>query len=418
MRANIIDERDASERRLLIIALRPNVTSADVAETDQILKEPVDWTALVQRTLQHGVTAQVFERLLVVAESEIPPDIAAAAQAHIDHLRVHNRALIAQLLSVFDALKAADIDIIPLKGPLLAHLAYGDAMIRACRDLDFLVRKADVARIDDVLHKLGYRPYPEMPPLTIRQHAAVQALSGQAQLWRPGAPAAIEPHWSLAPSNLCLAIDHDGMWQRSRLITFERREIRGLAPEDLVLAIAVHGGKDEWSKLLTVSDLARAIVSFEKLDWQLVLERAKRQRCLRILLTGMGLVERLMGIALPPAVVAACAGDRDINHLARAAADQMLTRGPTAKSIFELSHNRLRLHDRWWNRVRYAAATMLTPREQHFGLVRLPDRLFFLYYPVKVAHDYILLPIWLLLKRARFVDPTRHNTKTTRQSAS
>jgi len=416
-----MNERDAGERRetlLLIVASRPNATSADVAEIDQILKEPVDWTALVQRTLQHGVTAQVFERLLVVAESEVPPDIAAAARAHIDHLRAHNRALIAQLLSVFDALKAADIDIIPLKGPLLAHLVYGDATIRACRDLDFLVRKTDVARIDNVLQKLGYRPYPEMPSLTIRQQAAVRALSGQSQLWRADAPAAIEPHWSLAPSNLCLAIDHEGMWQRSRLITFERREIRSLAPEDLVLSIAVHGGKDEWSKLLTVSDIARAIASFEKLDWQLVLERAKRQRCLRMLLTGMGLVERLMGIALPPAVVAACVGDRDISHLARAAADQMLARGPTAKSIFELSQNRLRLHDHWWNRVRYAAATMLTPREQHFGLVRLPDRLFFLYCPIKVAHDYILLPIWRLLKRARLVDPTHHNMKTTRKSAS
>jgi hypothetical protein len=96
----------------------------------------------------------------------------------------------------------------------------------------------------------------------------------------------------------------------------------------------------------------------------------------------------------------------------------MLIHGPTTKSIFALSEIRLRLQDRWWNRVQYALATLLTPREQHFGLVRLPDQFFFLYRPIKVAHDYVLLPIWLLLKRVGFVDSTSDKARTTPNSAS
>src|SRR5258706_526618 len=81
----------------------------------------------------------------------------------------------------------------------------------------------------DALRELAYRPYSEQPDLTPRQQAALNALKGQDILWRPGARATIEPHWALVPGNLRLAIDHDGIWQRSRLISFEGREVRSLA---------------------------------------------------------------------------------------------------------------------------------------------------------------------------------------------
>lgn len=48
---------------------------------------------------------------------------------------------------------------------------------------------------------------------------------------------------------------------------------------------------------------------------------------------------------------------------------------------------------------------MLAPRERHFGIVKLPDHLFFLYSAIKVMHDYILLPLWLILKGARSLTP-------------
>lgn len=407
---------ERNETRLLVVTSRPVAMPADIAEIHAILPRPLDWTMLIKCAMRHGLTAQVFSRLLDVAESELPAEIAEAARTYIDRLRARNRELIVELFAILDALKTACIDVIPIKGPSLARLLYADATIRACRDLDFLVRHADVERAIDVLSEHGYRPYPETPALTTRQQAALDALSGQAVLWRPGARAAIEPHWALVPGNLRLAIDHDGMWRRSRLIAFEGREIRSLAPEDLVLAIAVHGGKDEWSNLQSVSDLARAIVRFGTLDWPLVLDRAERQRCLRMLLTGMRLVERLMGTTLPPAIAVACADDRSVNGLVDSAADQILVRGPTANSIFEVSEYRFRLHDRWWDGIGYVAATVLTPREHHFDLVRLPDHLFFLYHPIKVVHDYILLPIWLVLKRVRAVAAADRRIRSNRVS--
>ncbi len=394
---------EQNEMTLLVLASRPIAIPVDIARIQELLAQPLDWTALVRSAMQHGVTPQAFNRLLQVGEAQLPEDIAQAARAHIEQLRTRNRELIAELIAILDALEAASIEAIPLKGPVLAHLVYGDTMIRPCRDLDFLLRRADIDRAFEALRGLCYRAYPETPTMTARQERALQATAGQAMLSRPGGRAIIEPHWTLVPGNLQLAIDYEGIWQRSRFISFGDREVRALATEDLVLSIAIHGGKDQWSKLQIVFDLARTTVSSDALDWPLILARADRERCLRMLLTGMRLTEHLSGLTLPPAVAAACADDRVIDVLADLAIDQILSGAPTDKSIFEVSRFRFQLHDRWWDRIRYVGATLLKPREQHFGLVKLPDVLFFLYYPIKVAHDYLLLPIWHILRRARAI---------------
>ena len=51
--------------------------------------------------------------------------------------------------------------------------------------------------------------------------------------------------------------------------------------------------------------------------------------------------------------------------------------------------------------MRYLFRTVTTPREKHFLLMKLPDNLFFGYYPVKIVHDYVLLPVHKALKTLR-----------------
>jgi hypothetical protein len=42
--------------------------------------------------------------------------------------------------------------------------------------------------------------------------------------------------------------------------------------------------------------------------------------------------------------------------------------------------------------------TVTTPEFRHYRMIELPDALFFGYVAVKVVHDYLLLPLWLLGK--------------------
>src|SRR5712692_4917899 len=104
MRGRSAGERN--ETRLLVLASQPFATPTDIADIHELLAQPLDWTALVSCAMRHGVTAQAFARLLEVAESELPADIAHASRAHIDHLRTRNRELIVELIAILDAFEA------------------------------------------------------------------------------------------------------------------------------------------------------------------------------------------------------------------------------------------------------------------------------------------------------------------------
>lgn len=384
------------ETRLIVLATRPVSSPVEIAQLHAALDEEIDWSAVVEIAMRHGVTAQVFERLREVAEEEIPPEIADAARTFIERLKARNREFIDELFAILDAFERASIDVIPFKGPLLASLVYRDATVRACRDLDFLVHRGAMVRAISVLRTLGYQGQADLTP---QQEAACIGLAGQAEFFRTGGAAAVEPHWAFAPSNLGLAIDYEGLWQRSQAVIFEGRRVRTFAPEDLVIALCIHGGKDEWTKLKTICDLARAVMTFTKLDWRVVVARAEQQRCLRMLLIGILLANRLMGVEFPNEVSTASARTPGALALTKIARARLFADRADGGSIFYVSHFRFWQHDRWLDRLRYVALTMATPRTVHFTMVKLPDQLFFCYYPIKLLHDYLLLPIWLLAKR-------------------
>jgi hypothetical protein len=57
------------------------------------------------------------------------------------------------------------------------------------------------------------------------------------------------------------------------------------------------------------------------------------------------------------------------------------------------------MRERARDRIRYVLRTLATPRDMHYAIVKLPDGLFFLYTPIKLVHDYLLLPFWTSGKR-------------------
>ncbi|PYM78151.1 MAG: hypothetical protein DME13_29510, partial [Candidatus Rokuibacteriota bacterium] len=46
---------------------------------------------------------------------------------------------------------------IPLKGPVLAEMLYARPALRPCSDLDLLIRREHLERVDELLRRLAYR---------------------------------------------------------------------------------------------------------------------------------------------------------------------------------------------------------------------------------------------------------------------
>jgi hypothetical protein len=334
--------------------------------------------------------------------AEVPAPLARTIARHAAAASDRTAALVAELHRIRAALDSAGVVSIPLKGLWLNQRLYGDVSIRISRDIDVMIRPEATGAALQALAKSGYA----VPPvLSARQLTAKARYAGQFLLHRHDGAFAIEPHWALAPHTLSLGLDHRALWQRSRVVAAGGFAMPALAPEDEFIMLCVHGFKEEWNRIRLIADLARFVLVYPSLDWDEVAARAQAQRVWWIVLVGLLLISTMFGID-----TALSAAARGIRQPARVAC-HLLTRltetaaspaqVPPDRNIYNVSAERRRMRERRLDRARYVLRTIATPREAHFRTVRLPDRLFPLYVGVKLLHDYVLLPCWLLGKMLR-----------------
>ncbi len=360
-----------------------------------------DWILFLTLALEHNVGGLAAAALASLPAGRVPAAVLATLTTHRRHTGERNRAALDEQGRLLDALDAAGIPAVPLKGAWLCLRAYGDLAVRPSRDIDFLVPAASVGPMLPVLQCCGYDV---ATALSARQLQATIRNDCEFMFPRQDRRFVIEPHWAYVPRNLVLGIDMGGVWQRVRPVAVGAQTYRTLDPDDELILLCVHGGKEEWARLKWLADLAAFVTASPGLDWPVVAERARAARVHRSVGLGVLLLHRAFAIATP--LLEQSMRDATVRRFAaevpRRIAVAAAARGVGAPAdIHKVSWMRLRLHERWLDRLRYVARTITTPRRMHFYLVPLPDPLYPLYVVVKLAIDYVLLPTWLVCKRLR-----------------
>ena len=375
-------------------ALLLDCLRAIAADTAPELAQDADpgWIAFIRLALQHQVCGLAATALARLPPGRVPPPITALLQAHAREILAHRAVSLAELTRLLAALEDAAIPAMPIKGPALHQRVFADIPAGPSRDLDILIRRADAEAATSVLRACGYTGDED---LSARQTHALGAFRGQTILRRDDGCFLVEPHWSYTPATLGIRIDTDAVWARARAAA----GLRLMAPEDEAALLVIHGGKEEWTKLKWLADLAAFIRATPEIDWPAVQTAARRGRYDRMLRLAAILLDRVYAIriatAKPDAALTTLAGTIIARWHAEAGAAE-----PEAATISRLSPTRLALCDGPAARARYILRTITTPRAAHYRIVRLPDRLTFLYIPLKLAHDYAALPLWRRLRRA------------------
>jgi Uncharacterised nucleotidyltransferase len=378
---------------LLLLQLIRREWDASSGQTITIASD-ADWTAIIQAALHHGVAGLLCRSLRRLPPGEIAPDILHAAGVYIEESDARGAERVAQLFEILDVLAGADIPAIPFKGAALGVLAYGSATLRPSRDIDVLVHKQDMDRTVAALHQLQYRLGEIFTP---RIMAACFETYGQDILFAEGR-LPLEPHWSFSPKALAVDLDIDGLWDRASPSDLAGRVTLTLSPEDTLLVACLHGSKEKWWRLLWVADIAAFIHRHPTLDWDVTIKRAEASGIRRMLLLGLALARELFSSPLPPNLSSAIEQDPMCNRLVEESKRYLFTPGAAVGSVHNVSKYHLQLRERVGDRVRYAWRTVTTPQVMHYRMVKLPDALLLGYIPVKLVHDYLLLPLWTLGK--------------------
>jgi hypothetical protein len=368
------------EIQFVLECARPTPEPARIRE---LLRQPLDWDAVLLAAQTHDLSALLYWRL---KDEPVPPAALAAWRAAFQRNCDRNLRLLRELIQAAQALERCGIPVLVLKGPVLATMLYGHAGLRECVDLDLLVRWRSVAPARRTLCAMGYRTIPQANDRLERTFARY---NGQMALRSEDRDATVDLHWRLAPANLGIRFQVDPSAGRLRQVAIGGATLRTLNVEDTLLLTAIHGGKHGWTTLAWVVDLA-AMIDASPPDWDRVWNTAKAARAGRMLLVALALAHDLLAAPLPAEMAARIRADPHVLHLAAVFRAQLTgeERGPQvfARSlVFPLQ-----LIESFPGKVRFLALRLLEPTELDWETWKMPQWLYPAYR--------VMRPVRLLLK--------------------
>ncbi len=208
-----------------------------------------------------------------------------------------NQVLLNRMLPVVAELERAGISTLLLKGAALVVDTRLDAGMRAMNDVDVLVPTGMTAAAIDVLVSAGLRPVGDVPtwyiadyaPRFVPSHGFTDSDNLQLDL-----------HWHVLHASCQPDADED-FWAAAVAVELLGVRTRSLCPADELLLVILHGLR--WNAIptyrwvLDAALLARGVSG--PVDYERLLEQARRRRVLAQLAAGLSYLRRVVDAPIP-----------------------------------------------------------------------------------------------------------------------
>jgi hypothetical protein len=348
---------------------------------------PIDWSRFLAWVSRNRIGPLVYRNVQQVASRLIPESVILQLQS--GYTRNARRALmqIAEAARVTRLLAAAGIRSTIVKGPVLAQLAYGDPTLRESEDIDLLIDPDRVPEVDRMLVNAGYhRVVPgtdfAQPLMEIYQRRRCQfAYRLEAR------DLSLELHWRLTSNPLLMPMERATVWGSSEQVRVFGVSLSTLGDEDLFLYLCVHGSVHMWFRLKWLADIAALLQRLRPEVVGRIANRARELGVERSFHQAVILAHWLMAAPVPLEALAKARRDRAARRLVIAGCRALNWHGSPEEPIqtqwFSAWVNwhafslRPGLRFRW----RELQNQMFSPED--LARVPLPERLFFLYLPLR-----------------------------------
>jgi Uncharacterised nucleotidyltransferase len=273
----------------------------------------IDWSALLQTALSHGVMPLLYRSLSTTCPDAIPKVFLEQLRDAFYANAAHNALLAKELLKILHLLEIHGIPALPFKGPVLAASVFGNLALRQFGDLDILIREQDAERARETLLSNGYR---RLTQISAAHAEAFHRARKVYELVRQDEKVLVELHWAITSWTFFFPLNPEHLWERLETGSLEDTPVRTVATEDLLLLLCVHGAKHYWSKLGWICDVAELLRVYPGLTWKNVLLHSKQLGARRILFVGLFLAHVLLGANLPKEIWKEIDGDTIVPQLA------------------------------------------------------------------------------------------------------
>ncbi len=282
------------ETEVLLYCLGTNANEKCAARLEQLL--PSDWEGVIQRSMRHVVAPLLYHRLKILSpRTNIPVGIVQRLREIYLHNAAKNMQLYTELSKLLRILKDDGIPVIVLKGAYLAEVVYDNIALRPMCDIDLLVKKVDLSRVEKRLLEMGYSPLRRIwieEECALRKHLPPFTKAGAVPF---------EIHWTLVGPTNPFNIDVSGLWKRARTASIASVNVLVLSPEDLLLLLCLHASFIHvFPPLYFLCDISETIRHYkDEMDWNQVQLHARQWGVDKCVYLTLRLTRDLLGAVVP-----------------------------------------------------------------------------------------------------------------------
>lgn len=262
---------------------------------------PQDWQVLLKVGSQNGVLQLLHYRFRELKQdSPLPEPVRESLHNAYLNATARNMVMLHHAGSILQALTQQHLDVIPLKGLYLAEAVYPAIGLRTFSDLDLLVRRKDLDSALQAMQDIGYQLTSWYDPADPNHD-----IKHLPPLEKEGWPL-VEMHWSILEEDALFPVDIDGIWQRVVPARVSGVDVLAMDTQDLILHLALHNTYQHKLRagLRSLYDIAAIIHQHpDKIDWPILVGKAKEWKMERVLWLTLHLVKDLLGAEVPEAVL-------------------------------------------------------------------------------------------------------------------
>lgn len=266
----------------------------------------IDWDRLYQRADLHSVRPQLGQLTASMSTGLVPDDFRSAIEKAYHYNVTDQISYLAEFLRVSRLLEQEGIMIVPFKGFWLAGEYYTDLGGREGGDIDVFTNFGKLERIRELMLTSGYVVERRMAGYDMNDLAS---LAGEYNFGRWEGDRCLyhfEFHWRISSPIYGLGIGMEDLSLQVVPGTVQGKSLMRFTPSaDFLLTVMHHGGKDPFSELKYVQDVAAIMRKKDEIDWEWVISAARRYRMEKLIYVAVLLAQELFSVAVPALLEAA-----------------------------------------------------------------------------------------------------------------
>ena len=309
------------EDSFLLTCLRSFFDRDLLPELQKELDPNLDWELLFDRARSHSVQFMLYWALVKANLLERVPAATLKLLKDGYHTNIVGNTLrFHELGKVVRAFGETELSLMVLKGGALAPLYYQDVGLRPMCDIDLLVQKEQLGRVDRQLLEMGYKMNVDTRDRifeadgTPRKRYVDEISFEFPSYFKKGS--LLDVHWQfggraggakegeISENRVSyIQVDIEDFWNRAHKAEIEGFRTQVPSSEDFLIHLGIHGYASGYP-FKGLCDIALLIRDQEEnIDWSYLLRHSKEYRIQGIMFFSFHLVQLVLGVEVPGKVM-------------------------------------------------------------------------------------------------------------------